>query len=113
MKYVIGKNGNVIKSEFEMEYEPRAFSDALIDVEKRLKEAEAQKRVYEAKAANVSRNHPHVLKVDEEKRNAIWLFHENFVASKQSDIIIKGLKKSIRGLKSEMSEIEKQTGVKL
>lgn len=110
MKYQLVK-GNIVKSDFFAEYEPKSFLSALADQEKRLKEAEAQKKIYDAKADNVARNHPHVLKVDEEKRNAIWLFHENYVASKQVDGIIKQIKKNIKGLKSEMEEITKQTGL--
>lgn len=111
MNYKLVK-GNIIKSDFAIEYEPNRFNEALIDQEKKLKEVEAQKKIYEAKSDNVLRNHPHVLKLDEEKRNAVWLFHENFVAAKQVEGIIKQLKKNIKGLKSEMDEITKQTGLK-
>ena len=104
--------GNIVKTNFENEYEPREFVDTLRNVEKRLTEAEAQKRVYDAKAANVARNHPSVLRVDEKKRNEIWLYQENFVASFQTAAIIRELKKTIRGLKEEMAEITKQTGLK-
>ena len=109
MKYEIVK-GVIKKSDFTSEYSPEDFKSALLQTEKKLTEITAQQKIYNAKAENVVRNHPHVLKLDEEKRNAVWLFHENFVASKQADTIIKALKKDIKGLNNEMKEIEKQTG---
>lgn len=106
------KDGNIIKSEFENEYEPVRFIDTLKNIEKKLIEFEAQKKVHDAKADNVARNHPHVLEVSEEKRNEIWLYHENFIASKQFEGLITQLNKDIEGLKAEMEEITKQTGHK-
>lgn len=111
MKYKIEK-GIIVKTDFENYYDPKEFVTTLAGVEKKLVEMDAQKRVYDAKADNVARNHPHVLKVDEEKRNAIWLYHENFVAGMQAAKIIKQLRKDIKGLKAEMAEITKQTGHK-
>lgn len=109
MKFKIVK-GNIVKSDFTLEYEKASFTNLLKDLEKKVIEMTAQKKIYDAKADNVARNHPHVLKLDDEKRNAIWLYQENFVASKQAEAILKGLNKDIKGLKSEMSEITKQTG---
>lgn len=111
MKYKIVK-GNIVKSDFESEYEPKEFVALVHKEEKELQAAIAQKGIYLAKATNVSQHHPHVLKIDEEKRNAIWLFHENFVAARQTEEIIKAHKKNIKGLKTEMEEITKQTGLK-
>lgn len=110
-KYELNK-GIIVKTDFENYYEPSEFVATLTNVEKKLVEMEAQKKVYDAKADNVARNHPHVLKVDEEKRNAIWIYHENFVAGIQAAKIIKQLKKDIKGLKAEMAEITNQTGHK-
>lgn len=111
MKYKIVK-GLIEKSDFVNKYEKSAFIETVERLNKNLKEVEAQKAIYDAKADNVRQNHPHVEKLSEEKRNAIWLFHENFVASKQSEGIIKQIKKDLRGIKKEMKEIEKQTGIK-
>lgn len=104
--------GNIIKTDFSMEYEPASFIAALREQEKKLKEFEAQQGIYNAKRDNVSRNHPFVEEMEEEKRNQVWLYHENFVASKLLEPDIKKLKKNIKGLKSEMEEITKQTGHK-
>jgi hypothetical protein len=111
MKYKLRKN-NIVKSDFELEYEPRNFTDTLLDLKKRLTEMDAQNRVYIAKRDNVSRNHPHVLKRTEEERNAIWLYQENHIANRQAEGIIKGLKKGIKDVEKEMKEITKQTGIK-
>lgn len=110
MKYKLKKD-IIVKSDFEFEYNKQDFITALKNVETRLKEMEAQRSIYVAKMDNVSRNHPYVLDVEEEKRNAIWLYHENFVATKQSDKIIKDLKKGLKEIKNEMKEITKQTGL--
>lgn len=111
MKYKFA-NGVIEKSEFTQSYKPADYTNAKAQTEKRLKELEAQKTVIDAKADNVARNHPHVLKIDEEKRNAIWLYHENFVAGKQLESAIKSIKKGLKDIKKEMTEIELQTGVK-
>lgn len=110
MKFKL-KGKNIVKYDFEAEYEPVNYTDTLKDVEKKIVEAEAQNKVYVAKMDNVARNHPYVLEVDEEKRNAIWLYHENFVASKQIEAIIKSLKKSVKDINKEMKEITEQTGL--
>lgn len=106
------KKGNIVKSDFELEYEPGEFKTSLKNAEQKLKELTAQKSIYVAKADNVARNHPHVEKLSDEQRNAVWIYQENFVASKQADTIIKGLAKNIKLLKKEMAEIEKQTKIK-
>lgn len=111
MKYKIIK-GLIEKSDFSVQYEPKAFTEVTDGLKKKITEALAQKKIYEAKADNVLRNHPYVAKVEEEKRNAIWLFHENFVAGKQSDVIIKKLRKDLKDIEKEMKEIETQTGIK-
>lgn len=111
MKYTL-KNDVIEKSDFTQSYKKADYINTKTQTEKRLKELEAQKTVVDAKADNVARNHPHVLKIDEEKRNAIWLYHENFVASKQLEHAIKSIKKGLKDLKKEMSEIEAQTGCK-
>lgn len=111
MKYKMIK-GIIQKSDFISEYEPKEFLNTLRGAEKRLMEAEAQKKIYDAKAENVRHFNPFVEKMEEEKRNAIWMYHENYVASIQIESMIKKLKKDIKGLKNEMTEITKQTGHK-
>ncbi len=111
MKYKL-KGKTIIKSDFEMEYFPEDYTNTLKDAETKLKELEAQQRIYIAKKDNVARNHPHVLKRTDEERNAIWLYQENFVADKQVEVLIKQLKKDIRDVKKEMKEITEQTGLK-
>lgn len=110
MKYQLNKKNQIIKSDFEQTYSKEDFTSVLANAEKKLIEMEAQKKIYDAKADNVARNHPHVLKIDEEKRNAIWLYHENYVASIQASSIIKEIKSGIKNLKAEMKEITNQTG---
>lgn len=110
MKYQLNKKNQIIKSDFEQIYTKEDFTSVLANAEKKLIEMEAQKKIYDAKADNVARNHPHVLKIDEEKRNAIWLYHENYVASIQANTIIKEIKSGIKNLKAEMKEITNQTG---
>jgi len=109
MKYKL-KDKNIVKSDFELEYEPANFTDTIKDLEKKLTEITAQQKIYIAKADNVARNHPYVLDIDNEKRNAIWLYQENMVATEQAENIIKNLKESIKNIKAEMAEITKQTG---
>jgi hypothetical protein len=106
------KGKNIVKSDFEIEYTPEDYTNTLKDVETKLKELEAQQRIYIAKKDNVARNHPHVLNRTEEERNAIWLYQENFVAEKQAEVIIKQLKKDIKDVKKEMKDITEQTGLK-
>jgi prefoldin subunit 5 len=111
MKYTF-KNGIIEKSDFTISYKPADYNNTKLQTEKRLKELEAQKIIVDAKADNVARNHPHVTKIDEEKRNAIWLYHENFVAGKQLESAIKSIKKGLKDIKKEMTEIESQTECK-
>lgn len=111
-KYQVNKKGEILKTDFEQRYNPEDFKAHLDNAERRLVEAEAQNGIYIAKYENVGRNHPYVLEVSEEHKNAIWLYHENFVASKQIESQIKALKKSIKAVKEEMKEIEAQTGIK-
>jgi len=111
-KYKLNTKGEIVKTDFEERYNKEDYTAHLAGAEKRLKEMEAQDGVYVAKYENVARNHPFVLEESEERRNAIWLYHENFVASKLIGQQIKGLKKAIKNTKNEMKEIEKQTGIK-
>jgi len=104
------RNDHIIKLNCENEYEPAEFKKYLVEQEKKLKEMTAQKKIYDAKKDNVSRNHPHVLEVDDEKRNAIWMYQENYVSSIQAQTMIDAFTKSIEDLKAEMKEIEEQTG---
>ena len=112
MKYKINSKKEIIKTDFEERYNKEDFIRSVSQSETQLKQLEAQAEIYKAKVDNVARNHPHVLKVSEEDKNAIWLYHENFVASLQAEKMIKALKKGIKGVKQEMKEIEKQTGIK-
>ena len=84
-----------VKTDFEERYNKEDYTAHLAGAEKRLKEMEAQDGVYVAKYENVARNHPFVLEESEERRNAIWLYHENFVASKLIGQQIKGGYKAI------------------
>lgn len=113
MKYKMSKDGKEIeKSDFTEKYKPDDFRNAVGNAEKRLKEMMAQQRIYKAKMENVSRNNPFVLDIEDEKRNAIWLYQENFVADIKAQEIIDKLKEGIKEIKGEMSEIEKQTKFK-
>lgn len=106
------KKGNIIKSNFEAEYEPKAFTEELRKQEIALKEAIAQKGIYEAERDNIARHNKFVTKMSDERRNAVWMYQERLVASIQVSESIKALKKNVAGLKKEMREITKQTGEK-
>lgn len=106
------KNGNIVKSDFEIEYNPKNFVSALESVQQRIKEMEAQNKIYIAKMDNVARNHKHVLKRTDEERNAIWLYQENHIANLEAERIIKELKKGEKAIKKEMEEITEQTKIK-
>ena len=111
-KLVNKTKGIIEKSDFNQFSTIQDYRDAKVRAEKKIAEIEAQQSIYDAKADNVKRNHPFVLELSEEKRNAIWLFHENFVASKQAGEMKKTMKKALKDLLEEMSDVEKQTGIK-
>lgn len=110
--YKLTEEKNIIKSDFENEYDPQEYVKTLLDQKKKLKEYVAQKGIYDAKAHNVAEFHPHVLEVEEEKKNEIWLYHENIVSSKQMETLIEVVKENIEKLEKEMKDIEEQTEFK-
>ncbi len=110
-KYKLNSKKQIIKTDFEERYNPQDFPSTIKRAEQKLKELKAQKDVYTAKCDNVANHYPQVLKVKEEDKNAIWLYHENFVAAKQVESQIKMIEKDLKQLKKEMKEIEKQTGI--
>lgn len=112
MKYKLNNKKQIEKSDFSVLYNKDDFQSALDKGENKIEELIATKRIYDAKADNVARNHPEVLKLDEDARNKIWLYQDNFIKSKQTEQVIKLNKKALKDLVSEMKDIEKQTGIK-
>lgn len=110
-KYKLNKKKQIEKSDFSQTYNVDDFINAVQSTEKKLVELESQKKVYDAKCENVSSYHPHVLKLKEEERNAVWMYHENFIGSQYCDKMIKDYKKALKNIKDEMKDITKQTGV--
>lgn len=110
MKYTINDNGEIEKTEFTETFVKEDFTSVLENGKKKLHEMIAQQKIYKAKYANVAEFHPHVLELDDEKRNAVWLYQENFVASLQAQDIIDKLIKGIEDVEKEMKEITEQTG---
>lgn len=110
MKYKINDNGEIEKTEFTETLTKEDFTSVLENGRKKLKEMLAQQKIYKAKAANVAKFHPFVLEMEDEKRNAIWLYQENHVATIQSQDIIDKLEDGIKKVEAEMEEITKQTG---
>lgn len=112
MKYKLLEDGSIEKTEFADVYNKEDFLVPLKTAEKKLIELTAQKRIYDAKVENISRNHPYVLDIEDEKKNAIWLYQENFVASIQVAEMIRELNERMGAIKGEMLDIEAQTGIK-
>lgn len=99
--------GIIEKSDFVQYYTVENYVAALKKTEQQITELTAQKSVYDAKCQNVATHYPHILKVSEQDKNAIWLYHENFVASKKVGEMLKQVKASLKNLKAEIKEIEK------
>ena len=112
MKFKINKDGAIEKTDFTVVFNKEDYPNSVRDVEKKIKELEAQKGVYAAEADNVSRNHPEVLKMTEDERNRIWLYQEKHIAVVQTKDYLEKLKKGLKDIEEEMKEIEKQTDIK-
>ena len=111
-KYKLNTKGEIVKTDFEQVYNKEDYTNAVAKGEQAIKELEAQRGVNLAKCENISHFHPEVLDVSEELRNHIWLYHENFVAARELERLIKMIKKNSKDIKAEMKEIEQQTEVK-
>jgi len=112
MKFVLNKKNQIEKSDFTVLYNKEDFQGALDQGLKKIEELELTKRVHDAKCENVARNHPVVLKMEEDIRNVVWLYQDNFISSKQFAEQIKAHKKALKDLKDEMKQVEKGTGLK-
>jgi uncharacterized protein YlbG (UPF0298 family) len=112
MKFKLNKKGQIEKSDFVVIYNKEDFQNALDQGLKKIEELELTKKVHDAKCDNISRNHQHVLKLDEQARNEVWLYQDNYISSKQIENSIKSYKKAMKALKDEVKQVEKETGLK-
>jgi uncharacterized coiled-coil DUF342 family protein len=82
-------------------------------VNKAITELEAKIKLEEAIVGNIERNHPGILVLEEEIRQACYLYMKSKMAIVPAQEQLDGLKKSMEEYKEEIDSMAEQTGINI
>lgn len=101
------------KSGFTHEFTVTGVQTSYAQIEKAKRELKAQKELEEAKMSNIADHHPYVLELDEEKRNAVYLYHQAFATAKAVEMKMAEVEDAEAETNQALADIEEQTGLKI
>lgn len=95
------------------EFSVKAVRDQLTDLEKQMKESVAQIILEDAKISNYKEHYPVIKDLTEEQVNAVRMYYDAMLVKVAHEKKLERLKEVDQEVKTEIVEIEKQTGVKI
>lgn len=101
------------KSEFEIDVPVAAIEQHIQYLKTKKKELESQIGLEKAKMTNYAENHPYILKMTPEERNAIALYDRAETILKACEEGIASVNQQFAEYAVELDEIKKQTGVEI
>ena len=107
-----GLEATIEKSEHKpTKFEVKNVVEHIGAVDKAIKETEAKIGLEKAIIANISKQHPQVLKINEQVRQACYLFMKSKLAIVPVQDQLDKLKDSMKEYEEELNELKDQTGI--